>query len=79
MLFQHPHSDYVEESATQVSWLWVLLFGPLYWVIRGVWRHAVAHFVLALVTGGIAWLVYPFFTYSILRTHYLRQGWRPLD
>ena len=35
MDFQHPDSDYIEKSASFFSWLWVLLFGPLYWVIRG--------------------------------------------
>ena len=79
MDFQHPDSDYIEKSASFFSWLWVLLFGPLYWVIRGVWRHAVAHLILAILTAGIVHFLYPFFTYSILRKHYLRQGSRPLD
>lgn len=79
MEFQHPDSDYTEKSASFFSWLWVLLFGPLYWVIRGVWRHAVAHLILVVITAGIAHFVYPFFTYAILEKHYLKQGWTKLD
>tara|TARA_B100000886_G_C20161534_1_gene382276 strand:- start:201 stop:440 length:240 start_codon:yes stop_codon:yes gene_type:complete len=75
MIFKNPHNGYIEDSATPLSWLWVLLFGPLYWVVRGVWSHAIAHFILALFTFGIAHLIYPFFTYSILRKSYLKKGW----
>ena len=77
MLFKNPTNGYVEDSATTLSWLWVLLFGPLYWAVRGVWTHFVAHFVLAIISFGILHLVYPFFTYSILRKHYLKNGWIP--
>ena len=75
MLFKNPQNDYIEDSASNLSWLWVLLFGPLYWIVRGVWRHAIAHLILALITVFIAHFIYPFFTYSILRKHYLKKGW----
>ena len=77
--FKNPQNDYTEESATPLSWLWVFLFGPLYWIVRGVWTHAIAHLVLALITLGIAHLIYPFFTYSILRKSYLTKGWVQVD
>jgi hypothetical protein len=75
MIFKNPQNDYIEESASPLSWLWVLLLGPLYWVLRGVWTHAIAHLILALLTYGIAHLIYPFFTYYILRKSYLKRGW----
>lgn len=37
--------------------------------------HAGVSGVLALVTAGIAWLIYPSFARGIMRTHYLRKGW----
>lgn len=37
--------------------------------------HAVAALLAALVTGGLFWIVYPFFAARIMRTHYLRKGW----
>ena len=75
MLFKNPLNDYMEYSASSLSWLWLLLLGPLYWVVRGVWPHAVAHLVLIFCTSGVSHFVYPFFTYSILRNFYLKKGW----
>ena len=77
--FQHPINGHVENPYSGLSWLWVLLFGPFYWAVRGVWRHAILHFVLFVATLGIASLVYAFLTYGILITHYRRSGWRQMD
>jgi hypothetical protein len=35
--------------------LWCLLFGCIYFAVRGVWTHAVASALLAIVTVGISW------------------------
>ncbi len=58
-----------------MAWLWVLLFGFVYFAVKGVWTHAIAGLVLAFLTFGISWLIYPFFAGSIMRTNYLRKGW----
>lgn len=79
MEFKNPNNDYVESAGGSMSWLWVLLFGPIYWAVKGVWRHFVAHLFLAPITLGLAHLVYPFFVYAILKKHYLRMGWKPLS
>jgi len=76
MKFKNPENGYVEDIYGKLSWLWVLLIGSIYWAVKGVWRHAVVHLILAAVTFGIAHLIYPFFTYSILRKHYNKIGWR---
>lgn len=76
MKFKNPKNNYTEKVSGIFSWLWVLLFGPIYWAVKGVWRHAVVHLILAIVTVGIAHLIYPFFTYSILRKHYYSLGWK---
>lgn len=78
MNFEHPDNGHVEKGYGLLSWLWVLLFGPIYWAVKGVWRHVVASILLGFLTFGISHLIYPFFTYSILRKHYLRTGWRVL-
>ena len=75
MKFKNKTNGYIENVSTPFSWLWVLLFGPIYWVVKGVWRHAILHFFLFLISLGILHLIYPFFTYSILRKHYLKNGW----
>jgi hypothetical protein len=73
MRFENPANGYVEEVTNAP--LWCLLFGCIYFAVKGVWTHAVAALLLALVTFCISWLVYPFFATQIMRTHYLRRGW----
>ena len=74
MKFKNVQNNYTENVSSPLSWLWVLLLGPIYWAVQGVWRHAVVHLILAIITFGIAHLIYPFLTYSILRKHYLKLG-----
>lgn len=74
MKFQNPSNGYVEEVSS-VAWLWVLLFGVIYFAVKGVWTHAFAGLFLAIITGGISWLIYPFFASGIMRKHYLKRGW----
>jgi ribosomal protein S27E len=74
MMFKNPANGYTEEVARD-AWAYVLLFGCLYFAVKGVWTHAVAGFVLAFLTCGMSWLVYPFFANKIMKNHYLRKGW----
>ena len=37
------------------------LFGCIYLLIKGWYKSAAVALVLAIVTGGLAWLVIPFF------------------
>ena len=77
MYFQNPANGYIER--VNLPFLWTLLFGPIYFAVRGVWTHAVVSFFLAMLTAGLSWLVYPFFAKGILETNYLRKGWVPLS
>ena len=61
MKYKNPANDYTEEISGPLSWLWCLLFGPLYWVVKGVWRHAIAQFILNCATFFLAQLIYPIF------------------
>ena len=76
MKFKNLQNNYTENVSSPLSWLWVLLLRPIYWAVQGVWRHAVVHLILAIITFGIAHLIYPFLIYSILRKHYLKLGWK---
>ena len=76
MKFKNPQNNYIEKVSSPLSWLWVFLIGPIYWAVQGVWRHAIAHLALAIITMSIAHFIYPFFTYSILKKHYLKLGWK---
>lgn len=75
--FKNPMNGYVERVPRDV-WVYVLLFGGLYFLAKGVWTHAAASFAAAFLTFGISWLVYPFFAKKIMRSHYLRNGWIPV-
>ena len=75
MKFKNKLNNYVETVSGPFSWLWVLLIGPIYWALKGIWRHAVVHLVLALISFGVIHLIYPFFTYTIIKKHYLKLGW----
>ena len=72
--FVNPANGHTERI--DGAWLWVLLFGCIYFAFKGVWTHAVVSLAAAMLTGGLSWLVYPFFAGRILRTHYLRKGWK---
>ena len=73
MRFKNPANGYIEE--VNYAPLWCLLFGSIYFAVKGVWTHAVVSLLLALGTAGISWLIYPFFATQIMRTNYLRRGW----
>ena len=51
------------------------MFGGLYFVVKGVWTHALASLVLSIVTFGLCWFIYPFFAGEIMKKHYLTKGW----
>lgn len=72
-VFRNPVNGHTEDIGG--CWAWVLLLGCIYFAAKGVWTHAVAALLAAIVTGGLSWLVYPFFAKGIMRTHYLRKGW----
>lgn len=73
MRFKNPQNGYVE--AAGLSFLWCLLFGAFYFMVKGVWSHALVGLGLAVLTCGISWFVYPFFAAGIVRRHYLGKGW----
>jgi len=64
---------YVENSPA--PWFWNLIFGPLYWLYKGVYSHFFLEIIVLFLTYGLGWFFYPFFANSILRKYYLRNGW----
>jgi hypothetical protein len=55
-----------------------LLFGFLYFAAKGLLGHALLAFAMAAVSGGLSWLVYPFFARGILDTDCLKKGKIPI-
>lgn len=49
------------ESGREVSALWTLLLGCIYLAYKKWYISALAALVLAVITGGISWLIVPLF------------------
>ena len=64
-----------EKDLTNCFW-WSLLLGPFYFAYMGVWDTAVISFILAVISGGLSVLVYPFFTEKIIAASYMKKGWK---
>jgi hypothetical protein len=75
--FENPLNGYREIGGTGYSWLACLLFGPIYFAVKGAWRHAIVSGILGVCTLGLSWLVYPFFARDIVNRSYLQRGWVP--
>lgn len=52
-------------------WLWCLLFGPLYYMCKGMWFVA----MLSLLTGNGLVIGFPIFNRSLILRHYYWWGW----
>lgn len=69
----NPQNQFEERA--DLPWLWTLLFGSFYFAYKGVWIHAAVSLVLAIITSGISWLIYPLFANAIVHKHYMHKGW----
>lgn len=76
MFFKNPANGYMVKAGGVGSFFLALCFGPLYFVAKGIWTHALISFVVAICTLGFGLLVYPFFAPAIVRHHYQVRGWR---
>ncbi len=66
------------EEQIRFAWLWSLLFGFLYFAVKGAWGYCLLTLVLAVCTAGLSWFVVPFFAHRMMERHYLRGGWVPV-
>lgn len=56
--------------------LWCLFFGPFYFAYLGIWDSAIVSGILAVISGGISMLIYPFFAQRIIIETYQKKGWK---
>jgi hypothetical protein len=73
--FRNPvtgHTLRVERSST---FFLTLLFGCFYLAYKEAWLHAAIALLLAFVTYGLSWIIYPFFAYRVIVDTYRRKGW----
>jgi len=76
--FKNPSNGYVATGTTPFSFLLCLMFGPLYFLMKGNFKHFLISAILAIMTAKlfcISWLLYPFAVYEINREQYLSRGW----
>jgi peptidoglycan biosynthesis protein MviN/MurJ (putative lipid II flippase) len=73
MVFKHLSTERIESASC--PWLWTLLFGPLYFALKGVWSHVFISIVVAALTSGFSTIIYPLFSNKIIEKHYMDSGW----
>lgn len=73
MTFRHPVNGYQKRIDSPGAF--TLIGGPIYFALHGVWLHAGLSVVLAVLTMGVSWLVYPLASEGIMRNAYLTRGW----
>lgn len=89
--FRYPNSD----KTVNVGWvngLWMFLFGVLYLVYKGLWRHALVFLAIQVIGVSsmdspeewveMAWipsLVYAFLVPGILKNHYREKGYGEVE
>ena len=87
MKFRKKENGHIE--AKPAPGVWCFFFGMLYFLVSGIWIHALVMFLLcvffftAFGSPGIlfvfaAQVVYCFLAPGIVRNHYLRQGWEEI-
>lgn len=74
---RNPANSY--EETVDKAGLWCLLFGCFYLAYKGAWMAAAVALGLALATGFISWLVFPFFARRLVVKSYLQRGWHLVD
>jgi len=70
----HPVNDSTEEIWEGFSWP-CLFFGFLWYMYKGMWGWGIIAAILAFVTFGISWLIFPFFANEQQARHLLKQGY----
>lgn len=77
--FQNPSNGYVHYVDNISVFLGCFLFGSIFFLLVGEFAHSFISLVLAILTAGISWLIYPFFAPGIIKRKWLRKGFIELD
>lgn len=82
--FVNPANGRVEEIPGMV-FIGSLMFGPLFYLLRGIWPHGVGFLLLtailfyigggAILVLAIVWLLYAISAREIIRNDMMRRGW----
>tara|TARA_B100000405_G_scaffold293816_1_gene246391 strand:+ start:96 stop:344 length:249 start_codon:yes stop_codon:yes gene_type:complete len=73
--FKNPRNDKDIQTASGIAWLWFLIFGPWYFLYKGIWKHFFLSTFIGIGTLGFGLLIYVFFINEITRKSYEDSGW----
>lgn len=73
--YQHPLNQHTIRIGYIGPFFWSLLFGALYFLVKGIYKHFFLYVILAFFTIGISMLIYPFRARKIVERHYLEKGY----
>jgi hypothetical protein len=88
MKFRNPANGHIEEKS--VPWLWALLFGFFYFLVSGIFIHAIIMVVIggalfaamgepAILLMILMQLYYASVANPLVERYYLRKGWQKID
>jgi hypothetical protein len=75
---QHSQTGIVKTAKYGFSWT-TLFFGFFPALLRGDLKWASIMFIIALITIGFSWLIFPFFYNKIYIKELLEKGYKPAD
>ena len=75
VIFEHPVTGEIKETPLGFSWT-TLLFGVFVSLIRGDWKWAIIMFLVALLTVGLYWLVFPFIYNKLWAKELVMRGFK---
>lgn len=77
--FRNPANDFTQTVNGTTAFLGCLFFGPLFFVSKNAWKHAVISAFAAPMTFGLSWIIYPFFAHRLIEHAFLERGWQVVD
>ena len=69
------HSETNDVVTCNQAFMWTFIFGSFYFLLKGVYKHAIISLALAVFTGAMSWFIYPFFAKGIMTNYYLEKGY----
>lgn len=78
MIYENTLNGHQIETGN-LAWFGALLFGPLYFLYKGMTAWFFISFFTAIITAGISHFVIPLFVYRIAKNHYGEKGYKRIE
>ena len=75
VLLSNKLTGQIREAPIGFSWT-TLFFGALVPLFREDWKWAVLQFIIALITGGLSWLIFPFCYNNLYINDLVKNGFK---